>query len=79
MQVVKGGGEVILGGGLVVEGTLVVEAGTQFHAEGLVVLESTMQLEIVLLNPDALEDGRIEIIICELLVSFSVLLVCRCV
>lgn len=60
----EGGGEVILAGGLVVEGTLVVEAGTQLHAEGPVVLEPTMQLEIVLLNPDALEDGRIDIITC---------------
>jgi hypothetical protein len=54
----------ILAGGLVVEGTLVVEAGTRIHTEGPVVLEPTMQLEIVLLNPDALENGVVEIIVC---------------
>lgn len=75
MQVVKGGGEVVLEGGLVVEGTLVVEAGTQLHAGGPVMLAPTMQLEVVLLDPDTLDDDRIDIIICTYLcfadISFS--------
>lgn len=53
-----------LAGGLVVEGTLVVEAGTELHADGAVVLASTMELEIVLLNPDTLEDGTVQVIAC---------------
>jgi hypothetical protein len=73
--VVKGGGDVNLGGGLVVEGTLVVEAGTRIHTEGPVVLEPTMQLELVLLNPETLEDGSVEIIACTTLPSRC--LVCK--
>jgi hypothetical protein len=71
--VVKGGGEVILAGGLVVEGTLVVEAGTQLHADGPVVLEPTMQLEVVLLDPETLENGRVDIIVCTSLYLFVLL------
>lgn len=54
----------ILAGGLVVEGTLVVEAGTQIHADGPVVLTSTMQLEVVLATPDTLEEGTVQVIAC---------------
>lgn len=65
LQVVEGGGEVvIMGGGLVLEGTLVVEAGTRIQVEGPVVLEPTMQLEIVLLDPEILENSKVEIIFC---------------
>jgi hypothetical protein len=66
VQVVKGGGEVELAGGVVVEGTLVVEVGTRIHTQGAVVLTSTMELGIILLSPDTLENGtvEIEIILC---------------
>jgi hypothetical protein len=57
-------------------GTLVVEAGTQLHAEGTVVLEPTMQLEVVLLDPDALEDGKVQVIVCTSLISFSCAVQC---
>jgi hypothetical protein len=68
VQVVKGGEEVILTGALVVDGTLVVEAGTQLHTEGPVVLGPTMELEVVLLHPDMVcEGGTLDIIVCTLL------------
>lgn len=74
----EGGGEVILMGGVVIEGTLVVEAGTTLHAEGPVLLTSTMQLDIVLLAPVE-DDTTIEIIVCTPLEFRCTMLICAAV